>query len=829
MRALRLLSAVIVSLTVMSANAQITGDWKGALSVGGMSMELVIHITESDGTYSATLDVPMQGAAGINIETVKFESGQLLLSSSLLSLSYKGTLVGETIEGTFEQGGMSLPLNFSKFESKLPGDTSLPSSEEELKKLAEYDKGDFKYKVEDYFSKPKASVFRLSPNGKYMSYMEKDEKGKQHVYVKEIATGKVRRIIEEKDELIRGYGWKNNERLLYMMDQGGNENYHIYAVNLDGTNNVNLTPYEGVRAGIAAFLKEQKDYVVIVLNKNNRQVFDPYKLNIVTGEIVQLFENTDRENPIQDYDFDKYGELRAYTRIVNGVENELYYKDLTTGKFHLAKHMNWYDLFGIADFNYSSANKDEIYVVTNLDSDKSRVILYDFKNNKTVKEVFSNQEFDVSKMAVSRKRNYEIDYYSYEGEKNIIVPVSDFYKDFHQRMENEFRGKEFVIADYDDDENTFLILARSDKLYGAYYQYDARTGKFSLLYDLMPQLKEADMAEMRPIKFKSRDGLTIHGYITLPEAALQGEKVPLIVNPHGGPQDVRDSWEFNPESQLFASRGYATLHVNFRISGGYGKEFLRAGFKQVGRKVMDDIEDGVKYVIEQGWVNKDKIAIYGASHGGYATLMGLIKTPDLYACGVNYVGVSNIFTFFNSFPEYWKPYIKMFEEIWYNIDDPEEAEMAKEVSPLFHVDKITKPLFVVQGANDPRVPINESDQIVAKLREKGVEVPYMVKYNEGHGFFHEENNMELYKCMLGFFANCFNNAKEKHVSFSINYRNKQFIPVPPKDSSFKMNFPKPQADTFTIWGITVNRNPGTESGIQFPHRPPGTALGHTRF
>jgi dipeptidyl aminopeptidase/acylaminoacyl peptidase len=233
---------------------------------------------------------------------------------------------------------------------------------------------------------------------------------------------------------------------------------------------------------------------------------------------------------------------------------------------------------------------------------------------------------------------------------------------------------------------------------------------------------------------------------------LEGKKVPLIVNPHGGPQGIRDSWGFNPESQLFASRGYATLQVNFRISGGYGKEFLRAGFKQVGRKAMDDVEDGVKYAIAQGWIDTDKIAIYGGSHGGYATLMGLIKTPDLYACGVDYVGVSNIFTFFESFPEYWKPLKEMVKEIWYDLDNPEEAEIAKEVSPVYQVDKIKKPLFVIQGANDPRVNINESDQIVTQLRAKGFSIPYLVKYNEGHGFGHEENSLMMYKCTMGFFA-----------------------------------------------------------------------------
>ena len=752
MKTVKVLSTVILFLSILSVNAQISGDWKGVLSEQGMELELIFHITDDDGNYSATMDIPMQGITGIGVEKVVLENNEITLSVAMLQMVFKGTSADETIEGNVELAGISLPLTLSKFESKLPGNIALPSSEEDLSKLVGYDTGDFKYTVEDYFSRPKASAFRLSPDGKYMSYMEKDDDAKRHVYVKEIATGKVTRIIEEKDELIRNYFWKNNERLLYMMDLGGNENYHIYAVNVDGTNNVDLTPFDGVTTDISNILKDQKDYVIITMNKNNKQVFEPYKLNIVTGEIIQLFENTDMENIIMGYDFDKDGELRGYTKLVNGIETELYYKDLTTGTFNLVKRMNWYDAFNIGYFNYTSANKDEIYVLTNLDSDKARIILYDFKNNKTVKEVFSHPDYDVSDMEVSRKRNYEIDYFAYEGEKKVIVPVSDFYKDFHQRMENEFKGKEFTIVDHDDDENTFLIIVQSDKLYGVYYQYDVKTKKFSLLYDLMPQLKEEDMAEMRPITFKSRDGLTIHGYITLPKAALEGKKVPLIVNPHGGPQGVRDSWGFNPEVQLFANRGYATLQVNFRISGGYGKEFLRAGFKQIGRKTMDDVEDGVKYVIEQGWIDKDKIAIYGASHGGYATLMGLVKTPDLYACGVNYVGVSNIFTFMKSIPEYWKPLLKMMKDIWYDTDIPEEEAIAREVSPVFQIDQIKKPLFVVQGANDPRVNIDESDQIVVKMRDKGFETPYMVKYNEGHGFAREENRMELYKCMMGFFA-----------------------------------------------------------------------------
>ncbi|MFV0471160.1 MAG: prolyl oligopeptidase family serine peptidase [Paludibacteraceae bacterium] len=748
-------NGLFVSFIFIMANIaaqNFTGDWKGALAVQGVSLEMIFHIVEKDGIYVTTLDIPLQNALGIPIEKTEIEGSKLKITASAMAAAYDGVWQADSISGTFTQAGIDFPLTLRKFENKLPGNPDLVTADNELKKLVELDNGNYRYKVSDYFARPKASSFQLSPNGKYMSYKEKDENNKNHVYVKEIETGKAVKIIEEKEEPIKGYGWINDDRIFFMMDNGGNENYHIYATNTDGSNTKDLTPFDDVKANILNILKEQKDYIIIQMNKNNKQIFEPYKLNVVTGEMVQLYENKDVNNSIQGYDFDKDGNLRAYTKMVNGTEMELWYKDLESGEFKLIKHTKWDESFNIIRFNYASQNPDEAFIISNLNSDKAEIILYDFKQNKEIKKVFSNPDYDVSGLGISRKRNWETDYYAYEGEKYVIVPVSKTYKALDKFMKKRFPDKEFYIVDYDDNETKYLIVTQSDKLYGTYYQYDTKTKKISLLYDLMPQLKEEDMAEMRPITFKSRDGLTIHGYITLPKAALTGKKVPLIVNPHGGPQGVRDSWGFNPETQLFASRGYATLQVNFRISGGYGKAFLRAGFKQVGRKLMDDVEDGVKYVIEQGWADKDKIAIYGGSHGGYATLMGLVKTPDLYACGVDYVGVANIETFFASIPEYWKPYREMLKEIWYDIDNPEEAKIAREVSPFFQIDKIKKPLLVVQGANDPRVNINESDQIVSALRNKGYDVPYMVKYNEGHGFYREENRMEFYGAMMGFFA-----------------------------------------------------------------------------
>lgn len=730
----------------------IVGDWKALLQLGEMEVEMLLHLKNENEVIVVTIDLPKLGASGIVGSNVNLDENELSFTIAQMRMSFKGKINNEVIEGVIIQGGQDLAVVFNKTIIELPGDPSLVSTKDELTALANKEKGEYTYKVEDYFQRPKSSAFQLSPNGKYLSYREKDENNKRHVYVKEVGTGNVIRVIEEGEELVRGYGWINDERLVYVMDRGGDENYHIYAVNVDGQNNIDLTPFDKVQAGILNMLKEQKDYIIISMNLDNEQIFEPYKINIHTGNYEKLFTNDDPANPIADYDFDKDGNLRGYSKMYNGIQTQYYYKTQGSEDFELFQTINWSDTFGIMAFNYASDNKDEAYVLTNLDSDKQRIVLYDFKKKSIVKEVYSNSDYDASIIGLSRKRNWEIDYLGYEGEKVIIEPVSETFKKIHGVLETHFGSYEYNLVGKTDNEDKYLVIVQSDKLYGKYYYYDALSGEVTLLYDLMPQLKEEDMAEMLPISFMSRDGIKLHGYITLPHAVREGKKVPLIVNPHGGPQGIRDSWGFNPETQLFASRGYATLQVNFRISGGYGKEFFKSGFKQIGRKVMDDVEDGVAYVIEQGWVDAKKIAIYGASHGGYATLMGLVKTPDLYTCGVDYVGVSSIFTFFESFPEYWKPYKDMVKEIWYDLDSPEEREVAKEVSPVFQLDKIKKPLFVVQGANDPRVKIAESDQIVVALRNKGFEVPYMVKYDEGHGFSKEENSIDFYKCMMGFIS-----------------------------------------------------------------------------
>jgi dipeptidyl aminopeptidase/acylaminoacyl peptidase len=244
--------------------------------------------------------------------------------------------------------------------------------------------------------------------------------------------------------------------------------------------------------------------------------------------------------------------------------------------------------------------------------------------------------------------------------------------------------------------------------------------------------------------------MTIHGYLTLPKGS-SGKNLPVIVNPHGGPW-ARDYWGYNPEVQLFASRGYAVFQMNFRGSTGYGRSFWESSFKEWGKKMQDDITDGVKWLIDQGIADAERVAIYGGSYGGYATLAGVTYTPDLYACAVDYVGVANLFTFMETIPPYWEPYRRMMYEMVGDPDNPADSVLMREASPVFHVDKIKTPLLVIQGANDPRVNINESDQIVEALKKKNIDVPYLVKYDEGHGFHNEENRIEGYKVMTGFFA-----------------------------------------------------------------------------
>ena len=502
----------------MTTAQSIQGDWSGTLNAMGQEIPLVFHFTGEGDELKATMDSPSQGASDIPVDQVTLDGKDLEMSVMGGQIVYNAKVEGDTMKGTFKQQGMEMDLTLNRGGLEKPGDPSLPSTEDELKALADMETGDHKYAVEDYFAKPASSSFQLSPEGTYLSYRKKDEKLKNHVYVKNTKTNEVKRVITEGEELIRGYGWANEDRLIYVKDKGGNENYHLFAVDVDGSDQKELTPYEDVKVNILELLKDDKEHMVISMNKNDPKVFDPYKINIKTGELEQLYENKDVQNPIMGYQFDKDGNLRGFSRLRNGVNTEFYYA-VEPGDHQLIHTTKWDDTFGVIRFDYASDNPHDAYVLSNLESDKTKILKYDLAKKEVIEELFSHEEYDAGGMGISRNRNWEVDFYSYNGEKRQIIPVSDHYKKLHKKLTKRFPDYSYSIADKTDDESQYLISVSSDKLYGRYYSYDVEQDEIKLLFDLMPQLKEEDMATMKPISFKSRDGLDIHGYITLPKEA----------------------------------------------------------------------------------------------------------------------------------------------------------------------------------------------------------------------------------------------------------------------------------------------------------------------
>ncbi|MFN5371263.1 MAG: alpha/beta hydrolase family protein, partial [Bacteroidia bacterium] len=420
--------------------------------------------------------------------------------------------------------------------------------------------------------------------------------------------------------------------------------------------------------------------------------------------------------------------------------------------FKVIKTTNFKESFSPLFFDFDDKT---LFVSSNLGRDKNAIIAYDPETDKELRMIYEHPEVDVSSLLRSRKRKV-ITAVSYETDKSHYHFLDAEREALQKKFDARFPGYEVSLAGQNKAEDKMLLYVGSDRSYGSYWFYDKQSDTFSKLAEMAPWLDESKLCEMKPIRYTARDGMEIQGYLTFPKGA-DAKNLPVIVNPHGGPW-ARDSWGFNPEVQFLANRGYAVLQMNFRGSVGYGRKFWESSFKQWGKTMQDDITDGVNWLIKQGIADPKRVAIYGASYGGYATLAGVAFTPDLYACAVDYVGVSNLFTFMSTIPPYWKPYLEMMYEM---VGDPEkDKDLMTAASPVFHVDKIKCPLFIVQGANDPRVAKAESDQMVEALKKRGIDVPYLVKDNEGHGFGNEENRMELYRKMEEFFAQYLGGKKE---------------------------------------------------------------------
>lgn len=598
------------------------------------------------------------------------------------------------------------------------------------------------YPLEDFFRNSDRSGYQISPDGNYFSFLAPYE-DRMNIFVQRIGSEDTVRLTSETARSVAGYMWATNERILFMKDTAGDENYQLYGVNLDGSDLRAYTAFPGVRTTLIDDLEDVPNEVIIGMNKRQAEIFDPYRLNLETGELTQLAENPGNW---QGYMTDHEGKLRVVTAIVDGVNTQILYREHESEEFRPVLTTNFKES---VDFMEFTPDNRLVYAATNLGRDKVALVLMNPATCEELEHLYAHEQYDVSSISYSRKRKKLLAVYC-QGHRD---PIRHYFDDeeaaFREHLRSFFEGRRFGITATDKEEQKYLIYVGSDRTRGRYYFYDRAVGTPVLLAELAPWLEEEDMVAMHPVTYTSRDGLTIEAYLSLPHPYTPetAKALPVVVHPHGGPW-ARDSWGYSAEVQFLCNRGYAVFQMNFRGSTGYGRKFLEASYKQWGQAMQDDITDGVNWLIAQGIADAKRVAIYGGSYGGYATLAGLCFTPDLYACGIDYVGVSNLLTFMQTIPPYWRPLLEMMYE---QVGDPEkDLEMLTAYSPALQAHLIKAPLFIAQGANDPRVNKAESDQMVEALRARGVEVEYMVKDDEGHGFHNQENRFDFYRAMERF-------------------------------------------------------------------------------
>jgi dipeptidyl aminopeptidase/acylaminoacyl peptidase len=593
--------------------------------------------------------------------------------------------------------------------------------------------------LKDFFKNPEKNGYQISPDGNYFSYLTSWE-NRMNVFVQKVGSNEAVRVTSATERDISSYFWKGNNKIMYLQDKAGDENFKLYSVNKDGSDLKLLSPEDKVRTEIVDDLEEIDDYMLVSMNERNPQAFDVYRINVNTGEKKMIAENPGN---IMGWMTDHDGKLRIATAS-DGVNSVLMYRETEEAPFKEVLVTNFRE--SVEPIFFSFDNKF-VYASSNLGRDKSAIVKFDIANGKEMEVMYENPYVDVSGLSYSKKRKV-LTAISYVKEKREMKFLDGIAETRYNRLKKELGDHEVVITGVNKNEDKFLVRTYSDRSLGSYYFYDQATDKLSKIAEVSPWINESELAVQKPVSYTSRDGLTINGYLTLP-VGVEAKNLPVVMNIHGGPW-ARDNWGFNPEVQFLVNRGYAVLQVNYRGSTGYGRKFWEASFKEWGKKMQDDVSDGVKWLVSEGIANPKKVGIYGGSYGGYATLAGLAFTPELYACGVDYVGVSNLFTFMKTIPPYWQPFIKMMYEM---VGDPEkDSLLLRSASPVFHADKIVAPLFVAQGKMDPRVNIAESDQMVEAMRKRGVEVEYLVKDNEGHGFRNQENRFDFYGSMEKFLA-----------------------------------------------------------------------------
>ena len=624
--------------------------------------------------------------------------------------------------------------------------------------------------LEDFFRKPDRVQVRLSPGGRYLGWLEPvevDGKRRLNVFVVdlpeagaegELALGTPRQLTATATRDVAGFLFADEEHVVFAQDTGGDENHHLFCVRADGSDGLegarDLTPFEDVKCSIVDDLEDRPGELLFQMNRDNKEVFDVYHLQLATGELRVVAQNPGN---IQGWLTDHQGRLRVATT-TDGVNTSLLYRATEEDEWRTLATYDFKENAAPLGFTYDDA---ALWVSSNVGRDKRAVYTFDVETGEAGELIFEHPDVDVSGLLRSRRRQMTVGV-AYTTDRTHREFWDERRRALQEFVDGELAGRENNLTSFDRDEERYVVHSGGDRGPGAYWLLDApydearegATDGFCLthLFDLAPWLDEARTVPMHHVTYDARDGLAIPAYLTLPAGRAPGDggaPLPLVLNPHGGPW-VRDGWCFNPEVQFLASRGYAVLQPNYRGSAGYGLAYWKASFGQWGLAMQDDLTDGVRWAIDAGIADPERVAIYGGSYGGYATLSGITKTPELYKCAVDYVGVSSIFTWLEAFPPYWKPMLEMVHEM---VGHPErDEERLRATSPLYHVDEIRCPLLVAQGANDPRVKLEESDQLVAALRERGVEVEYLVKDDEGHGFANEENRFEFYRAMERFFA-----------------------------------------------------------------------------
>ena len=585
------------------------------------------------------------------------------------------------------------------------------------------------------FGNPVKASPRISPDGVRLAYLAPSAENVLNVWVRTIGKTDDIQVTDDTHRGIRIHFWaEDGKHLFYMQDLNGDENFHVYSVDIESKVVRDLTPFQGIRAEGVMLDKKYPDQMLVGINLRDRRVFDMYRVDLNSGAIT-----LDTENPgdvlgwVTDPDF----QIRAaQAQNPEDASTILRVRDSRSAPWRTLLILPFGDNGGIDDF---SADGKSLYVETSVGADTMRLVRVDSASGKELETIAKDPRVDVGGVIIHPDTR-QVQAVGFNYLKNEWRVLDQTIKADFDILAKIGRG-EFYLSGRDRADKIWLVTYQVDDGPVAWYAYNRESKKPELLFVNQPDLAKYKLAKMEPVVIKVRDGFKLVSYLTLP-AGSPGKKLPLVLNVHGGPWG-RDGWGYDPEAQWFANRGYATLQVNFRGSTGFGKKFLHAGDKQWGVGTMQhDLTDAVKWAIAKGIADPKKICIYGGSYGGYATLAGLVFTPELYACGVDIVGPSNIKTLFQSIPPYWAPFKKQFV---LQVGDVENNEaLNKKISPLFHASNIRVPLIVGQGANDPRVNIREATQMVEAMRAKGLPVTYIVYTDEGHGFARPDNRLDFY-------------------------------------------------------------------------------------